>query len=283
MQPDAFRNISSWFKEAAGIHEVTLLGGEPTQHPQLSELLDITQAQDITARVCTNGFYSASVGSMLSSHPALRSMLVHYEMTYHGMKGYRNGIERNLAQLVQAQIPEVFLRYNFHLDFQPGDVLSLAKQFNLAIAYSISSPAKGLTEYFRHGDLHAAGERLLAFAQQADEQGTKLILARALPLCMFTEEQRKKFAHVLDLHGTCTAAKDITVNSDLSLQLCSVMKGCRTDPVKSAEDLTVKIDALRKMEADVRKVPSFDACRSCDLTDTCQGGCLSYKAFGDKQ
>lgn len=119
----AFRDITAWFKEAAAIREVTLLGGEPTQHPQLSNLLDIAHAQDLTTRVCTNGFYSESVGSMLASHPALRSMLVHYERTYHKMKGYREGIERNLAQLVEAGVPEVFLRYNFHLDFQPGDVL----------------------------------------------------------------------------------------------------------------------------------------------------------------
>lgn len=283
MKQDAFRNITAWFKEAAGIREVTLLGGEPTQHSELSKLLDIAHAQGLTARVCTNGFYSESVGSMLATHPAIRSMLVHYEKTYHEMKGYRAGIERNLAQLVEAGVPEVFLRYNFHLDFQPGDVLELAKKFRLAIAYSLSSPAKGLTEYFRHGDLRVGGEKLLEFAQQAETQGTKLILARALPLCMFTQEQRKKFAKVLDLQGTCTAMRDVTVNSDLSLQLCSVMKNCRTEPVTSAADLKAKLEELRRREAEVRKVPSFEACRECDLTEKCQGGCLSYKAFGDRK
>lgn len=278
--PEDFEKIVTWFRELLSIKEVTLLGGEPTQYPALEKLLDILFTHSLTARIYTNGFYGERVRELLARHPALRYVCFHYDSRYDTQPGYTNALESNMESVAGTQ-KEGLLRYNFHTRFEEGRLLELARRFRMGIAYSITSPTPQFGDYFHQKNMWQAGRKLLSFFDRAIKQNTRLLLARALPMCTMSDEEWERYREPADLKATCSAIADVTVNPDLTLQLCAVMSGCKTAPVRSKEELRVALAKLEQLEVERRTHPSFRACTDCVKADQCQGGCLAYKDFGD--
>ena len=74
MSMGTFSGILSWARRHR-LQEITLLGGEPSLHPQFAELVSLARQQQLEVRVVTNGapaFRQALTGNLIGSHNLAR-------------------------------------------------------------------------------------------------------------------------------------------------------------------------------------------------------------------
>ncbi len=125
-------------------------------------------------------------------------------------------------------------------------------------------------------------ESLVSLIKSANRNNIEIEPARAMPLCAFSAKQLEFLKNKGNLQGNCIAINDLTVNTDLSLQLCSVTHPIHTTKVLGVDDLREKIDFLKKEELKLRSKPSLPECRECEYFENseCQGGCYAYGLYG---
>jgi radical SAM protein with 4Fe4S-binding SPASM domain len=284
MAPQDFNNIIIWFK-AIGVDEIIFLGGEPILHPKFSEFLKVIKNNTISARLFTNGTYNSATANLISANKYVETLFFHYDENYLKRSAQsKESFFRNLKQASESN-KRIWLRWNIDKpDIDSSELITLARQYSANIGYSISVPTP-CSNMIPVSEVHKYSDNLMHLVELASTNGIRLEPARAIPLCAFSEQQLKFLKKQGNLQGNCIAINDITINTDLSLQLCSVTHPISASRVTGVEDLKRKIEFLKKEEVKLRSVPVISECNKCKLfkDKECQGGCYAYKLYGDKQ
>jgi len=280
----AFDKILGWFMKL-DVEEIILLGGEPTLHPSLSALLDVIRKKGVHARVFTNGSYDPDTADLLSENEYVRTIFFHYDEKYFkDSDPLRQRFLDNLERASRSDM-KIWLRWNIDRpDADASTLISLSQEYSASIGYSISVPTPNHTS-ISIADIHQYADSLVHLIKTANEYAIEVEPARALPLCAFRPEQLQFLREKGNLQGTCTAINDITVNTDLSLQLCSVAHPIRVATVSGMDDLREKIDFLIEEESRLRSVETIPECSLCEyfLNTECQGGCYGYKLYPNRK
>jgi len=251
----------------------------------LSDGKEVIENNTISARLFTNGTYSDTVAGLVSENKYVQTIFFHYDENY--LKRSAQSKERFFDNLKQAQKANkrIWLRWNIDRpDIDSSQLIALAKQYSANIGYSISVPTP-CSNMIPVSEVHKYSNNLMRLVELASKNGIRLEPARAIPLCAFSKQQLKFLKKQANLQGNCTAINDITINTDLSLQLCSVTHPISASPVSGIDDLKRKIEFLKKEEIRLRSIPVIPECNKCKLfkSKECQGGCYAYKLYGDKQ
>jgi sulfatase maturation enzyme AslB (radical SAM superfamily) len=276
-----FGKILDWFI-MLGVDEIILLGGEPTLHPLFAQVLETLSHRGLSARLFTNGTYNSTIADLVAQNESVETMFFHYDENY-----FRHSdklTEKFLKNVEQASASgkKIWLRWNIDApDTDHATVIGLATKYGANIGYSISVPTPTSAQIPIPKVCEYVAS-LVDLATSASEKGIELHPARALPLCAFGDQELELLRRLGNLEGTCIAINDITVNTDLSIQLCSVTHDIRTSPVTGVQDLEEKIEFLKGEEAKLRAIPAIPECSECVWFKNaeCQGGCYGYKLFG---
>jgi radical SAM protein with 4Fe4S-binding SPASM domain len=273
-----FEKILGWFA-ALGVDEIILLGGEPTTHPFFSNFIAIADSKKISIRLFTNGTFAEDMSDLFSQDNHIREIFFHYDATYLKQSEKTKEVFLNNLGAAAKSGKKIWLRWNIDQpDADISSVISLAKQYSTSIGYSITVPTAASNRIPIH-EIKNYTDILIALIDSAKKNRIEIEPARAMPLCAFEPEQLKFLKEMGNLQGNCTAINDLTVRTDLSLQLCSVTHDIHTSRVSSAKDLQEKIEYLKKEEVNIRKKPAIPECSDCTLfaAGQCQGGCYGYK------
>lgn len=282
MSVSTFRELTAMFQQL-GTSTVTLLGGEPTQHPAFPEILAASRADGLRLRVFTNGLFGPRVRDSLMDAQHLDDLFFHFEPSYYAGRG---GAEQSYWKHVEAFARSpvtVWLRWNLTATDAPVDELvEHAAALGANIAYSLATPTFGnQSPYVSIKDHQRFRDTVLRLWQKADAAGVRLALGRPLPLCMFREHEIPVALARSDFAATCKAIDDVTINPDGVLQLCSVLHTERCARPRDANELRELLRHLEEREAAIRNIPSDPFCRTCTHWGalTCQGGCLTFKTY----
>ena len=273
MKPQDFSQIVGLFKKI-GVNEVIFLGGEPAMHPQFSEFLEIIKKENVSGRLFSNGTYNNHTAKLVSANEHVRSIFFHYEENYlEKTPDSRKVFINNLKEAKESN-KKIWLRWNIDKpDMDDTEVIDLAKEYCASIGYSISLPTPH-GRAFPIPEVHLYANSLIKLIKSASSNNIEIEPARALPLCAFTDKQLEFLKKKGNLQGDCVAINDITVNTDLSLQLCSVTHSINTPRPKDLRELNEKIDFLKKEELKLKAKPAIAECVDCKmfLDGSCQGG-----------
>lgn len=276
-----FEKILGWFR-TLHVDEIILLGGEPTTHPFFSDFIETASKKKISTRVFTNGTYGDETSPLFFNGNSITEIFFHYDPNYLKLSEKTKDVFlHNLASASKSG-KKIWLRWNIDQpDADVSSVIELANQYSTSIGYSITVPTAAssripIKEIKNYSDV------LIELIRSAKKNKIEIEPARAMPLCAFTPEQLKFLKENGNLQGTCNAINDLTVRTDLSLQLCSITHDIHTERIASAADLQEKIAFLKKEEIKIRKKPAVPECKECAhfAADECQGGCFGYKLFG---
>lgn len=276
-----FAQILDWFQHLS-VDEIILLGGEPTLHPDFPAFLATIEEKRISTRLFTNGFFSGGAARRLGKAAWIETVFFHYDANYlnHSTAGKKQFLH-NLDHASQCN-KRIWLRWNIDRpDNNVAELIALCKRYAANIGYSISVPTfQG--NHISLTDIHHYVRSLMHFITLAHENGIEVEPARAMPLCVFDTDQLRVLKKYNKLSGRCTALYDLTVNTDLSLQLCSVTHSIHTSPVSGLRDLKEKIEFLQNEETRLKGEPLIPACKECMYSSSgeCQGGCYGYKLYG---
>jgi hypothetical protein len=280
MTPSDFDSALGWFMQL-GADEIILLGGEPTMHPRFAEFLAAIEKHGLLARLFTNGIFDGPVASLIAGCRPLQTLFFHYDDAYLGSApAARTAFLANLRAARDAG-KRVWLRWNIDRpDCGDAGIIALAKEFSASIGYSITVPTQN-NRGVPVPEVRSFAATLIHLGEAAAAEGIRIEPARALPLCAFTTDDRALLARSAHLQGTCRALDDLTVNTDLTVQLCSVTAPLSAGPVRGLDDLKEKIGDLARQEDELRKKPAIAECAGCGSfkDGSCQGGCYSYKLY----
>ena len=257
---------------------VSLIGGEPTLHPDFSTLVKLALEMGFTVSVKSNATWSEKVMGEVDCLPveSLHFLLNVNPPSFLGPKLWQR-VVRNVDRLNGRPVD-----FQFNVD---GGDFEAAYLFDLAescgsnkIVWSLSSMVKGEV-LSNPGEIRARySKRLLSFVLEAAQRGFRTVGVHGVTPCMFSEpDYRTILAHGGRLEATCQPVFDIL--PDLEVLFCFPMKRYFGEKYlyhyRDLQALNMEfLETLAFMRSDLFPLPECVECPYL-LSQECHGGCIA--------
>jgi hypothetical protein len=273
--------------EFSGRDNARFCGGEPTIHPDFTEMLSAALAPAAaSALVMTNGQWPDQVLAHVRVMPVEDRARVSFLFNILAPGLYRAGGWDRLEAAVASPIPhKVTLGFTIYApEFEFEHILELGLKHGIRrIRYSIAAP--NLTDEKSHlldpkKDFPLIAEGLVKFAKKATAAGFTIDNdCGYLPPCAFTPEDREFMRDIGALRDACpTSPVDVGTHGEAwrCYGLYSLMRA-NTKDFPNAKALGEHFD--RRMSF-LDSIPLFEECDGCEFMarGACGGGCHVYRA-----
>lgn len=255
-----------------------LLGGEPTIHPQFTDIVDMGLQAGRNIVVFTNALWSNRVLEYLAQDRTRANVKfvvnIHEKKNRHGNETDR--VEKSLAvgggrTMLGFNIYQRFFNLRF--------VIDLINRFKLQrkVRLGLSSPIAGKSNAFLQGkELYAIGERLLDQLEILEQNDILAEFDCGWQLCMFQEKRYGTlFKATNNFNASCISIID--VGPDLTAWPCFPLSGLlnvKLTDFQNREELIRYYDSTLPF---LRRLGSTDNCTDCKYgrRDQCSGGCMA--------
>jgi hypothetical protein len=263
--------------ERSGIHQVRLLGGEPSLHPDFVRIVDQAVDRGFTIMVFSNGLMpESSLRALANLRIEQCGVVLNVRCPSDDTPDDREFLYRTCQRLGQrASVGVNIYRPGLSLSF----VLELIDRFGLgrSIRLGLAHPRLGADNDFLHPRFyHLVGQELLQLARQAQQLGIELDPDCGFVPCMFPGE----FFDVTgfdagQLGRRCGPIPDIL--PDLSSIHCYALGNLERYPISGARTTSKLIRLYTERRADARHLGVYRECSTCSLRQDrqCYGGCLA--------
>jgi uncharacterized Fe-S cluster-containing radical SAM superfamily protein len=261
---------------------IGILGGEPSLHPQFTDLLIEAWQRGQHTKVFTNGLWQEEqirfMEALAPKYRALVNLVVNVNEPEHTPAKHQAAQNELLSRLHEI----TSISFNiFHKDFDPLFIVDLISKHQLkpTIRLGIAEPLADLDN--AHVDISEyslLAPTLLALADRCDQNDIRLGFDCGFTLCMFTpEEIGRLFLAGARFKASCGPAIDI--GTDLTTWSCFPLS-----TFSEGKKLT-EFECLKDVAAYFRKQlqPLFEAgalpeCVECRhrRRKQCSGGCAAH-------
>lgn len=266
----------------SGERSISLLGGEPTLHPDFVDFVCYLNERGFEICVFTNGIISkARLGEMkenLTGIPVERLSFVcnlnNPEQTPASEE--ENGRIRDFLAIMGPWSQPGFNIYR--LDFDLGFIFDIVNRYGLkrTLRLGMTQPLPGQgNEYMRPEDIQKVIDRLYSFRPLMDRMRIKPGLDCGFPVCKFTDEQ---LGWLYRLSGRarfeCGPAIDIT--PDMSIYSCFPLSAFHRKSIFDFDDMKQVVEYYTDIHHRLREeLPGiYDECDGCVSRNEglCSGG-----------
>ena len=282
--PD-FKRALDWARRA-GVSRVPVTGGEPTLHPEFPAMMSELRARRLTTCFSTNGCGPRAAFDCLSND-LVETITFHILDDDEYAPEDIERLEQNICSAKEKGIPLIF-RYVLNATTVPP----WQRYFDLAGRHRPSmlscSPAfPGPHRQDMSRDVLAllqSKNNLLTLIQNAIDLGIRPLVAKPIPLCMFSREELLEVLATTTVTNVCDISQNnytnnTLVNPDLSLYPCMAL------PLTSASLAnTPSLDDFgslaRRTVVPLQQTPMLPECADCQLHQLrlCQAACFSFVA-----
>lgn len=263
---------------------LSLLGGEPTLHPDFAEMFEYGMLRGFGMRVFTGGTMPESQQDRLIElsrrHDAQVNFIVNINEPRHATDK-ETALQHSFVAKGGSRVSLGFNIFEEQFDlsflFDLIATHSLAPTIRLGLTHPIWPQKKN--RYIEPGRYRAIAARLESFFPLFEKHRVAPSLDCGFPVCMFTDAQLGKMAKLGTVHNwTCGPIFDI--GPDLSVWPCfplsrfsesSLYDFSSIDEVR--EHLRSRVNACLGDRKGI-----FEHCAECAYRETvkCSGGCRSY-------
>jgi len=269
-----FKRVLRWVKPQN--LQILFAGGEPTQHPDFTEMLDICKKNKMKFRIATNALFEKPMTARLSKQKTLRN-LINYNARSFYSKSKNKIFLQNLKQMHKNRIPFIFY-YNIRKTDALSDydeLIKKARRYDVNVGICLTVP--------HNLDLADEAKKTIYLIENAKRQNVKCSLVRPVPKCMFSKNQWKKIKPALNkyYHFSVCDIGPVIVNPDLSVFPCNSLNSqdMKGPSILNFKNLDSVFSHYRTSLTKRSRKPLDKKCISCawfyDLS--CQGGCLANK------
>ena len=268
------------FLDRSGCHQVRMLGGEPTLHPNFGELVSMTIDAGFQLMVFSHGWIPAeALSALLKLNPEQCTVLVNMNARIHAdvsediIRERRYETLKRLGPLAQAGF--TIYQPNFSLD----PLIHVVGEHGLrkAIRLGLAHPTLQRDNCYVHPkQYNHIGAKIAVFARKAREAGVKLELDCGFVRCMFTENQFLDLALACDSpESHCSPVLDVDV--DGTAFPCFPLQSGFSSRLSPDSHATKMRDEFSKQEGVFRVAGIYQECSSCKykIEGLCSGGCLA--------
>lgn len=274
-----FERFCKWL-EKSRTHFLGILGGEPTVHPLMPQMLERLYSQGITVALFTNALYKdEELTQTISACTA--NIVVNCNDPGLYTKQQVNRRAHNLDALTKAGA-----HISFSKNFSPENVqyeylLDYCRTYGVTnIRYDVSRPSGvGENRYFSLDGSREVADMLLRFVRECEENGILTGLDCPLPACLFEPGDLEWLReHSMRFEAVCQPSLD--VHTDLSVSYClplhRIMHPDVTETAGEWELLQHFASNVRPLREQLPAAPL--GCGQCrKFGAQCQGGCLALR------
>jgi hypothetical protein len=275
------------FAVRSGERSVSLLGGEPSLHPEFPALLSRALAtRRLRVKVFTNGVWPVehreTVAAALESR-ALRRLAIIVNVNSPSLSSADE--RREQAALFEALGPVCSLSCNVHsteLDLRPlldlfDEHPTLRRHVRVAIAQPL---AAGKSEFVPVRDYEKVAPRIMELVEACDERDITVGFDCGFTLCMFSTEELGRLVQAGVLpRATCEPCID--VGTDLSVWACFPLSVRAPAVALENFETTAALRAhFRATLYELYDAGALDECGACRFfrREQCAGGCAAHLA-----
>ena len=284
---DNIDNIVDFLKKS-GQNKISLLGGEPTLHPEIIPIIEKLRHEKLTISVKSNGLWPNELNKYWAK---LKDKELYFLLNLNPPSEYSDNqlkiLKHNISNIINQ---DIVLSINIDKpDFDYDYILDYANEYNVKyIRWSFAHPIYNRKQkllkqsYFHINKYKQSSNRIIEFIKKAGDIDIMTLGDHSVIKCMFSDKQHQQ---ILDNNGEINSRCEGTIEilPDLQVIFClpmfSLFEKIYLTEFSNMNELEQflesKIDILRK-----NSLP-FEECNSCKyfLRNECHGGCLSHRIF----
>ena len=265
------------FLDRSDIDQARLLGGEPTLHPQFSELVERARMGEKRIVVFTNGLMPEESLACLEQVPVTEcTILVNVndpaEVEVETFERQRATIRR-LGE-------RVLLGFNIYRpDFQPDFLLSLIAEAGCrpAVRLGLAHPClSGENQHILPHQYVFIGEKIARFARTAAEAGVTVEFDCGFVRCMFSDEDLETLKALgADVGWKCNPILDVDLDGEVIH--CYPLSQLGSFPLTPETNAPALRNGFEALTRPYRQAGIFQECSTCPFkrSGECPGGCLA--------
>ena len=274
------------FLEASGEKNISLLGGEPTLHPQFTEFVLYLYERGFNVNIFTSGVTGEKTFDNIARYlsfldPAHLSFVCNINDPENTPYAESKSIEKFLAVMSQfTQLGFNIYRPDASLDF----LFPTIQKFGLkpALRLGLAHPIPGAKNaHIGIKNFDAVARLLVSNIPQFERYKLFPTLDCGFPYCIFSNEEIGRLFGALPPEGlkfACGAAIDIGI--DLSVWSCFPLSTLKRKSLFDFQFLHEIVDYYESFHRSVRIESGgvFDECDLCRYREKglCSGGCLGH-------
>jgi MoaA/NifB/PqqE/SkfB family radical SAM enzyme len=262
---------------------ISLLGGEPTLHPQFTRLVEMALDTGLSLKIFTNGLMSQAKAEFLASQTKEIRMVVNVNEPDRTPAGQWEHVNRTLSVLGQkASLSFNIYRQDCQMDFLVN--LILERGLDRIIRFGLAMPILGAKNSFPPiEEYRAIGRQLADFSDVCAPHDIAVHLDCGFTMCMFShEELGRMLCNHADTHFMCDPIIDIA--PDLTVWCCFPLAGVENVRLTDFENRQQIVDHYNRIFGAFRRVGALPECVGCPQIrrGQCKGGCIVHtmKSFG---
>ncbi len=277
MKIEDFKKLIKWVKPQH-MKLILFAGGEPTEHPDFLDFLDLCKKNRISFKILTNNLFNNKFAESLKNYKFRFKNIINYNpQSFYSQTQYRRFLS-NLDILKKNQVP-----FEFYFNIRKKDkfsdydqLIEDAKNYQADIGLCLTVPHKL--------DLEDESQKILYLVDQAQKKGVNCKFKRPLPRCIFSDDEWRRLKKCLKKYFTYSVCDlgPLVVNPDLTVFPCNsvFIKGASILSFKNTNHIhsyySVDLEKLIKLPLD-------NKCRTClyFYQHACHGGCLANKMKND--
>ena len=276
MTVERFVKVPRWC-QAAGVGDIRVAGGEPTEHEEFPAFLELARYHGISVVLFTNGLINVD---SFDNWEAVTEVFIQIHPQDRFGPEVCAQAKSSITAWQDRGIP-ITLSYTFVEPGYSSEIVDMAISCRkAALRIDIArSDLTGSNKYVQKEEFPEWRNEILSIVRMAHSRGLTVRLDCPLPLCMFTKEERYELKNH-GLSGTCKPFP--LVNPDLSVGCCPYPGLLQRDlpeirPMQLTQLLNGNSDLLHLRWS---KPPSVE-CQQCEawIRRTCQGGCIRGKSL----
>ena len=275
---DALEKIISFYKRSL-LRRFSILGGEPTLHPQFTTLLDRVLAEPSFKMVLvfTNGLIPEPVLDYLENQQDDRLQIA---LNFNAPSVYPQEQLDHIEETLKRVGPKVGLGINIYKAGQDYKYLVDAiNEYDMVrhIRLGLTHPIVGAgNRYARRKDFPAIAEDIVAFAKVVERNNISFSFDCGFEFCMFSLEQHKTLLGC-GIRFTSRCDPIVDIGPDLNVWRCFPMLGDVCGKLDAFETRNDIIDHFNKKYGHIKRMGNRPECPQCryQATGLCSGGCLA--------
>jgi len=277
------------FLENDLIKELKLLGGEPTLHPKLPEIIERGLRRNMKPIIFSNGLWPEAIKEYFSrKHDQEISFVINVNEP-HLQSNKENNHQRECLKIAgnRAMLSFNIYRENFDLLFTIHliESLGLKREIRIGLANPI---IRTKNSYIRSSALKKVGKRLVTKLKELEKYDILGSLDCGFPLCMFNEKDLGSLTLTTRQGFASMCGSVIDVGPDLNLWHCFPLSGILNRNLRDFKNKEEIDKCYYDKFKSIRNIGSMNECINCKYLKRgqCTGGCLgrtirSIESSGD--
>ena len=273
------------FIEISGEHHISLLGGEPTLHPDFINFVLYLLERRIFITVFTSGIISEPMlKEMVSSLKGIPNDRLHFVCNLNEPDLSPPGEFEQIRHFLEAFGTVTVSGFNiYHPNFNLEFLFQYINQYGLDrhIRLGLAHPIPGeKNEFLSIQDIKKAIERLFSYAPLFRRFRIAPFLDCGFPMCAFSDEQLGMLYRLTggDIRFGCSPAFDI--GPDMTVWCCFPMSSYHKKSIFEFDSIKEIVNFYQARLNNIRIEAGgiYEVCDDCHYReeDKCAGGCVAH-------